>query len=102
MSDIRKAFERCTESYYEGDFTKYETNGDYVSEQQQDDFVMFQSGFHAGRAHDIDGLIAEMHHHVNSIPIGRYNPTKGDSAYNWGKHYLAEFSEIIRKHFGKE
>lgn len=45
----------------------------------------------------VDSLIAEMNNYVNSIPIGRYNPTKGDSAYNWGKHYVAEFSEIIRK-----
>lgn len=44
---IMEAFERCAESYYEGDFAKYTVNGDYVNDQQQDDYVVFTSGYQA-------------------------------------------------------
>lgn len=48
IGQARAVFERVTESYYEGDFTKYEPDGDYVCAQQQDDFTMFLSGYHQG------------------------------------------------------
>jgi len=46
INKCRKDFERCTEMYYEGDFAKYEDDT-YVSDQQQDDFTMFRSGWEA-------------------------------------------------------
>lgn len=45
----REAFESVTESYYEGEFSKY-ADGEYVSQQQQDDFTMFKSGWQACEA----------------------------------------------------
>lgn len=102
MSDIRKEFELCTESYYEGHFTKYETNGDYVSERQQDDFVMFQSGFQAGRAHDIDGLIAEIEELQDLYSAGlypEYSPSEVNERISGCVHAAIR---IIRKRFGKE
>jgi hypothetical protein len=51
MTDkIRELFEKATDSYYEGDFARYGTNEDYVSAQQQDDFMMFCSGYAACEA----------------------------------------------------
>lgn len=46
VDECRRAFEDKTQTYYEGDFAKY-ANGDYVNERQQDDFVMFSSGWQA-------------------------------------------------------
>lgn len=48
QKQMRKEFEKATQNYYEGDFAKYDGDtGDYVSAQQQDDFMMFCSGFQA-------------------------------------------------------
>ena len=47
MEQICKDFEHIAESYYEGDFAKYE-DGTYVSAQQQDDFAFFQDGYTSG------------------------------------------------------
>lgn len=96
MTDIRKDFEDWFATQYPDPVPDYAAHEARVFKDNQ--FTAYK----AGRAHGVDELIAEMHQYVNSIPIGRYNPTKGDSAYNWGKHFLAEFSEIIRKPFGKE
>jgi hypothetical protein len=91
MTDIRKAFERCTESCYEGDFAKY-ADGDYVSPTQQDDFVIFKSGYQAARTHDIGGLIAE-------IEKASWNERDGED----GRVLTtSDATSIIRKRFGKE
>jgi len=47
----------------------------------------FEAGFQAGRAHDIEGLIADMR--------------KGSELYH-GIVPMFYIEEIIRKHFGKE
>lgn len=53
-------------------------------------FSHYSSGFQAGRAHDIEGLIAEIR------KLRR--PSLGQTNYV----YRDEVIEIIRKHFGKE
>lgn len=45
-NECRKAFERMTESLYEGDFTKY-GDGDYINEVQQYQWEGFHDGWHA-------------------------------------------------------
>ncbi len=71
MTDIRKEFEAQP---FRGD--AYEAG--------------WKDGYQAGRAHDVDGLIAEIH-------------KIGGMSYNiaWGEA-IDECLHIIRKHFGKE
>lgn len=52
---MREAFEKWTESYYEGDFAKY-ADGEYVTPRQQDDFTMFCTGYQAAHAHLLERL----------------------------------------------
>ncbi len=47
---IRAAFERLTESLYEGDFATYES-GDYVNEIQQYQWEGFHDGWKAALKH---------------------------------------------------
>ncbi len=73
MTDIRKDFYPAPEHYNE----PYDKRS-------------FDAGYQAGRAHDVDGLIAEIH-------------KIGGMSYNiaWGEA-IDECLHIIRKHFGKE
>jgi hypothetical protein len=84
---IRQAFERCAESYYEGDFAKYTVTGAYVNDQQQDDYVMFTSGYQACAAEmgkDMEKMREALeriatHKHIN--PDGSLNAAVAYSAY---------------------
>jgi hypothetical protein len=70
VEEIRKIFEHCTESYYEGDFAKYD-NGEYVSASQADDFTMFRSGFKQGQAAEIAELREALRNLVNAGAIAK-------------------------------
>ena len=48
MQEIRKQFEKLTASMYEGDFTQYSPDGDYVNDEQQTNFDMYRYGYIAG------------------------------------------------------
>jgi hypothetical protein len=82
MTDIRKDFQGFLLKKF----------GDKLSTMSDDQrFCMeigFNGGFQAGRAHDVDGLIAE----IEAIDNGIGMPLVSRS------HVLS----VIRKHFGKE
>ncbi len=51
IDTIRAAFERITETTYEGDFAKY-PDGDYVNEIQQYQWEGFHDGWKAALKHN--------------------------------------------------
>lgn len=80
MSDIRKDFERFYDSLPTMD----------ASDDWAKPYIF--TGFQAGRAHDVDGLIAEINKCPAIIPDG----------FSSLLLYQEDVIEIIRRHFGKE
>ena len=80
LNKCRKDFERCTEMYYEGDFAKYEDDT-YVSDQQQDDFTMFRSGWEA--AMNMGDAIAVMQLTKTSDDVSKVPVSNAEETYQW-------------------
>lgn len=75
----QELFESKTADYYEGDFTKYKDSGEYVSPQQQDDFVFFMSGYQAAHE-EAKALVSELVLASESI-IETYGIDYGDTVF---------------------
>jgi len=93
MSDIRKEFEKLAINLDLNFFRNKEDDECYWYPETQKAYEAYK----AGRAHDIEGLIAEIMR--LKYPQNECEPASYKALHNSSVESCAE---IIRKHFGKE